>query len=51
MTEAKREIDYVKDGVDKHPDVNIATAPDEEEVLRKIYGNPDADGIYRREAQ
>lgn len=47
MTDTKREIDYVKDGVDQHPDVDKATVLDEDEVLRKLYGDADADGIYR----
>jgi hypothetical protein len=35
------------EGVDVHPDAHRATAPDEEAVLRELYGEPDAEGIYR----
>ncbi|MFI6522000.1 hypothetical protein ACIBF1_41070 [Spirillospora sp. NPDC050679] len=37
------------DKVDAHPDVHRATEPDEEQVLRSLYGPPDADGVYRAE--
>ncbi|SEG75434.1 hypothetical protein SAMN04489712_11137 [Thermomonospora echinospora] len=37
------------DEVDVHPDVHRATEPDEEQVLRELYGAPDADGIFRGE--
>ncbi|HEU5161281.1 MAG TPA: hypothetical protein VFU43_30090 [Streptosporangiaceae bacterium] len=35
------------------PPANAAgpTEPDEEDVLREIYGEPDSDGIYRQEEQ
>ncbi|GAA1526372.1 hypothetical protein GCM10009678_04740 [Actinomadura kijaniata] len=36
--------------VDAHPDVHRATEPDEEQILRDLYGPPDADGVYRGEA-
>lgn len=34
------------DQVDVHPDVHRATEPDEEEVLRELYGDPDENGFY-----
>lgn len=37
------------DEVDVNPDVHRATEPDEEQVLRELYGEPDADGIFRGE--
>ncbi len=37
------------DEVDVHPDVHRPTEADEEEVLRRLYGEPDADGIFRGE--
>ncbi|MFF5258813.1 hypothetical protein ACFY4C_07690 [Actinomadura viridis] len=37
------------DAVDVHPDVHRATEEDEEQVLRGLYGEPGADGIYRGE--
>lgn len=37
------------DEVDAHPDAHRATEPDEAEVLRELYGEPDADGVYRGE--
>jgi len=33
--------------VDVHPGVHRATEPDEEQVLRELYGEPDQDGIFR----
>ncbi|MFG2001287.1 hypothetical protein ACGFNU_19280 [Spirillospora sp. NPDC048911] len=41
-----REVDYMKN-VDVHPDVHRATEPDEDQVLRELYGEPDDDGIFR----
>jgi hypothetical protein len=35
--------------VDAHPDVHRATEDDEEQVLKDLYGEPDADGVYRGE--
>ncbi|GGQ18608.1 hypothetical protein BKA00_004708 [Actinomadura coerulea] len=35
------------DEVDVNPDVHRATEPDEEQILRELYGEPDADGIFR----
>lgn len=35
--------------VDAHPDAHRATESDEERVLRELYGEPDADGVYRGE--
>ncbi|MBO2449929.1 hypothetical protein J4573_22695 [Actinomadura barringtoniae] len=43
-----KEIDLM-DQVDANPDVHRATEPDEEQVLRELYGEPDADGVYRGE--
>lgn len=37
--------------VDAHPDAHRATESDEEKVLRELYGEPDADGVYRGEAR
>lgn len=34
------------DLVDRDPRVHRPTEPDEEEVLRALYGEPDADGLY-----
>ncbi len=42
------EADLVAERVDRHP--TGATEPDEEEVLRRLYGEPDADGVYRGRA-
>ena len=42
------EADYMA-SVDQHPDAHRATVPDEEMVLRDLYGDPDADGVYRGE--
>ncbi|MEU9838891.1 hypothetical protein AB0C69_06655 [Actinomadura sp. NPDC048032] len=35
------------DEVDVNPDVHRATEPDEEQILRELYGEPDADGVFR----
>ncbi|MUN40523.1 hypothetical protein [Actinomadura litoris] len=35
--------------VDVHPDVDRATEADEEAVLRQLYGEPDAEGVFRAE--
>jgi hypothetical protein len=37
------------DRVDVNPGVDRATEPDEEQVLRDLYGQPDGDGIFRGE--
>ncbi|MDL4814836.1 hypothetical protein [Actinomadura opuntiae] len=37
------------DEVDVNPAVDRATEPDEEQVLRELYGEPDGDGIFRGE--
>ncbi|MWA03752.1 hypothetical protein F8568_025875 [Actinomadura sp. LD22] len=37
------------DRVDVNPGVDRATEPDEEQVLRGLYGEPDADGAFRGE--
>lgn len=39
------------DQVDVHPDVHRATEPDEEQVLRHLYGEPDEEGFYRGQEQ
>ncbi|MEV0664533.1 hypothetical protein ACIBI3_26480 [Actinomadura luteofluorescens] len=39
------------DEVDVNPDVHRATEPDEEQILRELYGEPDADGIFRGQGQ
>ncbi|MFI0446194.1 hypothetical protein [Actinomadura sp. 6N118] len=44
------EVDYM-DLVDVHPDVHRATEPDEEQVLRDLYGEPDADGVFRGDGE
>lgn len=33
--------------VDRAPQVDQATEPDEEWILRNLYGDPDVNGIYR----
>ena len=35
--------------VDAHPDAHRPTEVDEEAVLKDLYGEPDADGVYRGE--
>lgn len=35
--------------VDVYPGAHQPTEPDEEAVLRELYGEPDGDGIYRGE--
>ena len=35
-------------GVDRNPDAHNPTEPDEEAVLRQLYGPPDDDGVFRR---
>lgn len=35
------------DQVDRHPGVDRATESDEEQVLEALYGEPDAQGVYR----
>lgn len=42
MAEADR-----MDEVDVNPGVHRATETDEEQVLRRLYGEPDAAGIFR----
>ncbi|MEV4002793.1 hypothetical protein [Actinomadura sp. NPDC049753] len=42
MAEADR-----MDEVDVHPGVHRATETDETQVLRALYGEPDAGGIFR----
>lgn len=44
MADQERMID-----VDAHPDAHRATEADEERVLKDLYGEPDADGVYRGE--
>ncbi|MGI5200639.1 hypothetical protein ACQEU6_03410 [Spirillospora sp. CA-108201] len=40
------EADHM-DEVDVNPGAHRATETDEEQVLRELYGGPDADGIFR----
>ncbi|MEV3921656.1 hypothetical protein [Actinomadura coerulea] len=40
------EIEHM-DEVDVHPEVHVATEPDEQEVLERLYGPPGPDGIFR----
>ena len=47
MSEQPTEADLVAEGVNRHP--SGPTEPDEEKVLRKLYGEADADGVYRGE--
>ena len=35
------------DKVDVNPDAHRATEPDEERVLRELYGEPDQYGVFR----
>ena len=39
------------DAVDAHPDAHRATVANEEEILKELYGDPDADGFYRGEEE
>lgn len=48
MTE-RHEHELVVEGVDVHP--WGPTEVDEEDVLARLYGKPDADGIYRGEVE
>lgn len=43
------EADLVAAGVNRRP--TGPTEDDEEQVLRRLYGEPDPDGIYRGEPQ
>ncbi|WP_197093627.1 hypothetical protein [Nonomuraea sp. SBT364] len=45
MRHEDSEADLVAAKVDRHP--TGPTEPDEEAVLRRLYGDPDADGVYR----
>ncbi len=40
-----QEIEHM-DEVDSDPKAHMATAEDEEEVLRQLYGQPDENGIF-----
>ncbi|SNR54787.1 hypothetical protein [Actinomadura mexicana] len=40
------EADHM-DEVDVNPGVHRATETDEEQILRELYGEPGADGIFR----
>ena len=44
MSDEERMVD-----VDAHPDAHRATEGDEEAVLRELYGEPGADGVFRGE--
>ncbi|MFG2001670.1 hypothetical protein ACGFNU_21220 [Spirillospora sp. NPDC048911] len=48
MTDLVPEHDFL-DRVDTHPDSQRPTDPDEVQVLRELYGEPDDDGIFRGE--
>ncbi|WP_289008968.1 hypothetical protein [uncultured Thermomonospora sp.] len=39
------------DKVNVHPDAHRSTEPDEEQVLRELYGPADADGVFRGEGE
>jgi len=41
------EAELVAERVDRHP--TGASEPDEEVVLRRLYGSPDREGVYRGE--
>jgi len=41
------EADLVAEHVDRHP--TGPSEPDEETVLRRLYGGPDGEGVYRGE--
>jgi hypothetical protein len=43
------EAALVERDVDRHPSVHRATEPDEEQILRELYGEPDPDGVFRGE--
>ena len=45
------EAALVERDVDRHPGAHRATEPDEEQVLRELYGRPDAAGIYRGDGE
>lgn len=45
MTETEAEL--VARDVDRHPGAHQPTVPDEEAALRELYGDPDADGVFR----
>lgn len=45
-----QEIEHM-DEVDRDPKVHEATAEDEGQILRELYGEPDADGIFRGEGE
>lgn len=53
MAESGRRDDAAEishmDEVDAHPDVHRATEADEEQVLRRLYGEPDANGVHGAE--
>ncbi|MEU8304533.1 hypothetical protein AB0C84_13325 [Actinomadura sp. NPDC048955] len=44
------EADHM-DEVDVNPGVHRATEPDEEQVLRELYGEPGTDGIFRGQGE
>ncbi|GAA2441977.1 hypothetical protein GCM10010191_67820 [Actinomadura vinacea] len=47
---SENEAALVERDVDRNPDAHRATEPDEEQILRELYGEPDADGVFRGEA-
>lgn len=46
MSEPENEDELVQ-RVDVYPGAHQPTEPDEEAVLKDLYGEPDGDGIYR----
>ncbi|MBA9005839.1 MULTISPECIES: hypothetical protein [Thermomonospora] len=46
MTEQQGDEVTHMDQVDRNADAHRATEPDEEQVLRELYGEPDPDGVY-----
>lgn len=42
-----REAELVAERVNRHP--TGPTDPQEEDILRQMYGEPDAEGVYRGE--
>lgn len=48
-TSGPTEQDLVDAHVDRDPRVNGPGVPNEEEILRKLYGEPDEDGVFRGE--
>jgi DNA polymerase III alpha subunit len=47
--EQQTEAELVHAYVDRHHGVHQQTKPDEEQILRELYGEPDPDGVFRGE--